>query len=135
MAPGRAHLTGHTRTCFAGVGHLPRGVQWRDMAVFVIQSQGMLRPNCLNRDPGMVEFTKLVTEMTRMAKQANPQILVFAEVSFNRSPAPQIIQAIDRVRNVVDGIYIAYPNEGNKCEYCNPRDLETVLARYRQPLR
>lgn len=135
LAPGRAYLTGHTRTCFSGIGQLPRGVNWRDMSVFVIQSQGMLRDRCVKGDPDMKEFAKLVADMTRMAKQANPSILVFAEVSFNRSPTETIIQAIDRVKNVVDGIYIAYPSEGGQCLYCNPRDLEKVLSHYRRPIR
>ena len=43
-----------------------------------------------------------------------------------------MIEAIHRLRGVVDGFYLAYPsNVGPPCAYCTPQNLATVLAALR----
>jgi hypothetical protein len=134
IAPARAYLSGTDKQCEIGVGPVPRNVQWRNVSVFVIQAQGLLRENCTRR-AGIEAYRRFIGDMTALAKRANPNVIVLAEVSFNRSRPDVIVQAIDQTRSLVDGYYLAYPVEGEKCEYCTPRDLEFVLARYRAPAR
>ncbi len=133
IAPGRAYLTGHTRQCEIGVGQLPRGVDWRNVQVFLIQSQGLLAQRCVRRN-GVEVYRRFLQDMAGLARAANPQIVVLGEVSFRRSRPDVIVQAIDATKGIVDGYYVAYPVT-EKCPDCTPANLEYVLSRYRTPVR
>jgi hypothetical protein len=132
IAPAREYLTGDPRQCSIGVGSVPAAVQWRHVKVFVIQAQGLLRKNCV-RTGGIEAYTRLVAEQAAIARAGRADVVVLAEVSFNRSAPDVIVRAIQATQGVVDGFYLAYPH-GPNCPYCSPADLEYVLSQFRPPL-
>lgn len=133
IAPARAYLSGSEDQCSAVPGALPRrGIEWRDVRVLVIQAQGLLRDKCLGVG-GIENYRSYVAELARIARARNPDVVVLAEVSFNRSRPEVMVEAINRTKDVADGFYLAYPTS-MKCEYCNPAALEWVLSRFRTPV-
>jgi hypothetical protein len=132
IAPGREYLTGDPRQCSVGVGVVPAAIQWRHVKVFVIQAQGLLRKNCV-RSGGIEAYTKLVADQAAVARAGRADVVVLAEVSFNRSSPDVIVRAMEATRGAVDGFYLAYPY-GLSCPYCSAPDLEYVLSRFRSPV-
>lgn len=129
IAPSRGFMSTHYQDCEATPGELNRQINWKGISLLVIQAQGLLVAPCVNKH-GFENYEKFVSAVADIAKAGNPNILVFAEVSFNRSRPWIIIQAINRTRHKVDGFYLAYPRE---CKFCTPENLEEVLTRYRKP--
>lgn len=133
LVPSRAYLAGTQERCALGLGQLPRNVQWRDVSVFVIQAQGLLQNDCV-RKGGFETYRRFVADMTRIARAGNPDIIVLAEVSFNRGTPQNMVEAMEKTRSLVDGFYLAYPAEQERCRYCTPSDLEYVLSKFRRPV-
>lgn len=132
-APSRIFLSANKQRCNTRPGDLPKRMEWRSISVLVIQSQGLLVPAC-QQEGGVETFAAFVSEVTRLARARNPNIVVLAEVSLNRSTPDVSVAAMERTKNIVDGFYIAYPI-GADCKYCTPAGLESILSKFRTPVR
>lgn len=130
LAPARSFLS-KQRGCNPSPSDLNYQINWKRVEVLVIQAQGLLSEKCV-RENGLKSYVNFISDIAKIAKKNNPKINIIGEVSFNRSTSEIISQAIDRVIQFVDGIYLAYPQDGS-CTYCSPLALEKVLSRYRQP--
>lgn len=131
IAPARVYLSKSRQKCYSNPGRLNHQIDWTGIGVLVIQAQGLLQEECVEKN-GVENYMKYVIGISEIAKLANPQITILAEVSFNRSRPDIIIQAIDHARYLVDGFYLAYPNL-ESCKFCTPENLEMVLSKYRSP--
>jgi hypothetical protein len=108
-----------------------RAVDWRGIALFNIQAQRLLSDECSLRN-GVDTYVGFVTAVVREVRDKAPQLKIVAQLSFRFTPPDRMIAAIERLRRVVDGFYIAYPsNVGPPCAYCSPMSLEQVLAAIR----
>jgi hypothetical protein len=92
----------------------------------------MLRPNCYDRF-GTRNYGRFVESITRYARERNPHLKVFAELSFRYASANQMAEVIDRLGLSVTGYYLALPSGMDNCRYCSAAELESLLVRYRQP--
>lgn len=131
IAPARAFLSNTDRACFSAPRGIIHDIAWKEIDVLIIQGQGLLRDKCM-RAYDTRNYVAYVSELARVARSANPNIVVFAEVSFNRSSPETIMRAIDTTKDFVDGFYLAYPKINN-CMFCSVDGLERVLSRYRVP--
>ena len=133
VAPSRAYLSRHgDSACAAQMGPDVAYIHWENLDVLVIQAQGMMRPNCYDRF-GTRNYERFVGSITRYARGRNPRLKVFAELSFRYASASQMAEVIDRLGGSVTGYYLALPSSMDNCRYCSATELESLLARYRQP--
>lgn len=131
-APSRAYLSGNgDGACTAQMGPAVAHINWEKIDVLVIQAQGMLRQNCYSRF-GTRNYERFVGSISRYARNRNPRLKVFAELSFRYSSASQMMEAIDRLEGSVTGYYLALPAGMENCRYCTASELESLLSRYRQ---
>jgi hypothetical protein len=73
-------------------------------------------------------FTADVKKVTDFARLENPNILVFAQLSFRFTDSSNMIRAIDAISDSVNGFVIAYlPSGAIPCKYCSLDGLEAVL--------
>ena len=109
---------------------------WRSIDLVDIQAQRLLGEHCLPRG-GMDLYERTVSELAASFKRANPEIEVLGQVSFRDSEASTMRSAISRIADEVDGIYFSYPtnNPDFACNYCEPRELKTLLRYLNQPRR
>lgn len=110
-----------------------RKIDWTGIALFNIQAQALLGDNC--RDVGgPAAYLDFVSAVARDVKRAAPNLVVTAQLSFRHTPPDRMVEAIRRLRAVVDGFYLAYPaNIGPVCRYCSPANLGVVLRAIRTP--
>jgi hypothetical protein len=98
---------------FVRLGFLANAAKYAD--AIDIQVQGSQVP--------ARKYAEFVTTAAREARQANPNVLVFAGLSTNPSghkvTAEQIVRAINATRNVVDGYWFNVPQQGPSCPHCN----------------
>lgn len=106
-----------------------RQVDWDDIDLFNIQAQRLLSDQCAAQG-GAQKYVAFVSQVAREVKAKNPHTKVSAQFSLRYSPPDRIISAINQLRGVVDGFYIAYPAKG-ACAYCTPQNLGQVLAALR----
>lgn len=108
-----------------------RNVDWSGIALFNIQAQTLLSDTC-SRSAGVSAYVNFVSAVARDVRSRNSTTKISAQLSFRHTPPGRMIEAIGRLRGVVDGFYLAYPqNVGPSCAYCKPQNLATVLAAIR----
>jgi hypothetical protein len=108
-----------------------RRIDWKDVSLFIIQAQVLLSDSCLRlgQADAYVTFVKTVAQEVR---QVAPDLAIVAQMSFRQTPADRMVNAVDALRGVVDGFYVAYPrNIGPTCQYCSPDNLGVVLRSIR----
>jgi hypothetical protein len=108
-----------------------REIDWDDIALFNVQAQRLLSDRCAAQG-GMAGFVTLVTAVAQEVRAKNPETKIAAQFSFRYTPPQRMIEAMHRLRGVVDGFYIAYPAERGSCSYCSPQNLSEVLAALRE---
>jgi hypothetical protein len=75
------------------------------------------------------EFVKYVSDVTKFAKSVNPNIEVLVQVSLVLSSPDQILTAVDKVQNVVDGVVVAYlPAAAQPNNMSTVENLNKVLS-------
>jgi len=129
VAPDGAFAGISPATCsYALDSAIHRLIDWTGVALFDVQAQSLLSDRC-NATAGVAAYVAFVSAIARdVRKNANPPSIV-AQLSFRHTPPERMATAIQALRGVVDGFYIAYPiNVGPACKYCSPDNLEKVMT-------
>ena len=107
-------------------------IDWTRVDLVDIQAQRLLSAPCLERD-GLRTYERAVTRVANYVRRRNPEILVFSQVSFRDNHPIDMLEGLQAVRDVVDGIYFSYPsnNEDIPCQYCSTEHLELFLENVR----
>jgi hypothetical protein len=82
--------------------------------------------------PDVDEYSRVADEIVSFVKCKNPNIEIFIQLSFNFSNANGMIEAIESVKDIVDGFIIAYIQNGTSdlcIPACSEDDLDSVLDR------
>ena len=101
-------------------------VDWRDIALFNIQAQRLLSDKCASQG-GLDAYVSLVRSAVNAARSKGATTKISAQFSFRYTPPDRMIEAMHRLNGVVDGFYLAYP-EQSACKYCSPENLQKVLS-------
>jgi hypothetical protein len=108
-----------------------RAVDWDGVNLFDIQAQRLLGDECSSHN-GFEAYVEFVAAVTREVRARTRDLEIVAQVSFRYTPPERMIAAIQRLRETVDGFYIAYPSRlGQICAYCSATNLEQVLEAIR----
>jgi hypothetical protein len=104
-------------------------LDWSGIALFNIQAQILLSDRC---GPGVDDYVAFVAAVTAAVRTASHPPAIAAQLSFRYTPPERMIAAITRLRDIVNGFYIAYPSYvGQTCTYCSAGNLEQVLGAIR----
>ena len=106
---------------------LHRKIDWSGVTLYDVQAQRLLSESCASRG-GFDAYVSFVSTVANEIRAAAPGVKVTAQLSFRDTPPARMTAAIRRLRNVVDGFYLAYPvTAGTPCRYCNETNLDEVL--------
>ena len=73
----------------------------------------------------LAHYARLVSEHVR---SESPETQIFIQLSFRRTDASDMQNAINAVENFVDGVIVGYVPEGRiPCKYCSPENLDEIL--------
>jgi hypothetical protein len=78
------------------------------------------------------EYSRLAEEISTFARSKNPNIEIFTQLSFRFADADDMIEVIERVKDIVDGFIVSYlPGTApDSCiSKCSPHELNLVLDR------
>jgi hypothetical protein len=107
-------------------GIVPR-VAWNGIALFDIQAQILLSDRCAPK-AGPAAYAAFVTKVAREVRATAYPPLIVAQISLRHTQPERARVAIEQLKGVVDGYYIAYPSStDSRCAYCSPANLEIVL--------
>ena len=108
-----------------------RTVDWDGIALFDIQAQRLLGEECVSHS-GTDAYVGLVAAIAHEVRARAQDLKIVAQLSFRFTAPERMLAAIERLRGIADGFYIAYPRDvGQACSYCSPRNLDRVLAAIR----
>jgi hypothetical protein len=108
-----------------------RQLQFDGIALFNIQAQRLLSDDC-NAQAGVRAYAAFVSGIARDVRAKNAKTKVVAQMSFRYTPPDRMISAMQSLRGVADGFYIAYPMESSTpCAYCSVSNLTAVLRALR----
>jgi hypothetical protein len=96
-----------------------KNIDWTRIDLVNLQLQ------TLANDP--VTYSQYAQSIVSVIKSQNPKTEIFIQVSFTKSNTTQIINAIESVKNIVDGIYI-HLDKVSVCPNCTLSNLEQVLS-------
>jgi hypothetical protein len=96
-----------------------RQINWSNIDFVDMQLQRF------SEDP--TTFSNYTRQIGSFIKEQNPDILLFVQLSFSRTDYTQTSAAIQSVKDIVDGIFIAYIPEGNTNDD-NMQTLEHTAA-------
>ncbi|MDE2571451.1 MAG: hypothetical protein KGM44_02880 [bacterium] len=102
-------------------GILP-AVHWSSVDALNLQAQ-VLADDA--RCGGVTTYAAFVKQAVALARNANPRIVISAQISLRHSSPTTALAAIAAVRAIVDAVYVAYPS--NNCSACTPANLATIL--------
>ena len=106
-------------------------LQFDGIALFNIQAQRLLSDDC-NAQAGVKGYAAFVSAIAGEVRAKNAKTKVVAQMSFRYTPPDRMIAAMQSLRGVVDGFYIAYPIGNNTpCSYCSASNLAAVLKALR----
>jgi len=107
-------------------------IDWTRITLFDIQAQRLLGPQCIER-AGVDAYVAAVRSITSDVRARSSFPKIVAQLSFRLTPPETMIAAINQLTEIVDGFYIAYPNNvGSPCSYCSAGNLDQVLTAIRQ---
>lgn len=133
IAPDGQYIGIFPGTCrYDPAASIHRSIDWTGIALFDIQAQRLLAPDCIERTgaDAYVAAVKSITSDVR-ARSSFPKIV--AQLSFRLTSPDRMIAAMKQLSGIVDGFYIAYPrNVGPACSYCSPANLDQVLQAIHQ---
>jgi hypothetical protein len=108
-----------------------RTVDWDGINLFDIQAQRLLGDECSSHS-GVEAYAEFVDAVTHEVRARARDLEIVAQLSFRYTPPERMMAAIERLRETVDGFYIAYPSRlGQICGYCSATNLEQVLEAIR----
>ncbi len=108
-----------------------RNLDWDDIALFNIQAQRLLSDACNSR-AGINGYVRFVSTIAQEVRAKSRGTRITAQLSFRYTPPGRMVQAIAKLRGVVDGFYLAYPESvGPRCTYCTAQNLAEVLKNVR----
>lgn len=135
IAPGATPLFGlDPQTCTYDLEEgLHERMPWSRIDLLDIQAQRLIGDHCVDRE-GLETYDELIGELGARVRERNPEIKVFAQVSFRDTPPERMVEAIALVSDDIDGIYFSYPSTHATipCDYCSPRNLEVLLTALNQ---
>ena len=109
-----------------------RDINWRRVDLVDVQSQRLLSDRCIDKD-GIATYESAVSEVAAHVREMNPEILVLSQVSFRDNDPVAMIEGLQSVAEIVDGIYFSYPSNNSEidCRYCTVENLEFFLSSVR----
>jgi hypothetical protein len=78
------------------------------------------------------EYSKIAEDIASFARSKNPDIEIFTQLSFRFTDADDMIKAIERTKDTVNGFIVAYlpGTSTDSCSSeCSPQELNLVLDR------
>ena len=98
-------------------------IDWRNVDFVTMQLQKFSQ--------NITQYSGFAKDIGGFIKAVNPNIKVFAQLSFRYTDADETIRAVNAVRGLVDGVNIVYlpGTERNLCfPHCTPENLDKVLS-------
>jgi len=128
IAPDGKMIGLYPKACAGDISSLARNIDWNNIDLIILQAQRLLSDSCV-KEGGINNYVKFIRKWTETIKKANPNVKVFASMSFRYTHPSVMIQVIDKLKDIVDGFYLAYPKSEGKlyCVYCNPENLKIVI--------
>jgi hypothetical protein len=109
-----------------------RAIDWTGITLFDIQAQRLIGPNCIER-AGVAAYVAVVRSIASDVRERSSVPKIVAQLSFRLTAPDKMIAAIKQLSGIVDGFYIAYPNNvGPPCSYCSAAHLDQVLQAIHQ---
>ena len=99
-------------------------VAWANVDVLNLQIQRPANSAC-SPNGNYQQLQTWVNQIVTYVRHENPNIFIQAQFSTLEETASQTISATDAIKNLINGIYVAYPND--TCANCSESALLSIL--------
>lgn len=105
---------------------------WQNVDVLVIMFQGKRFAG--GTGTNVTDYENKVQTVVNYVKSKNPNIIVFAQLSFRFDTPQTINQKTQAISDIVDGVIYYYSSDNPDCTYCSISNLKIVLQALRPAL-